>query len=761
MIVLLSAACSTTSNLPEGEILYTGVDRIDVTSVDTVDASVLENVALTLEVAPNSSFLGSAYRMSPLPLGLWIYNKLYTTKNHGLRYWLWTRFKSDPTLISQVNPGIRANAARIKMEEEGYFGGTVAFDTIFKAKNPRKAKLAYVVHYPRKSTLSSVTYLPSRVESIDSIISHTVSESYLKVGDRFSAANLEAEKDRIVAVMRDSGYFFYDISNIRYFADSTINHNKIALRVLLNSGADEKQLKPCTIDSVAYTLDWGAGLRKTDHDSIDFMRIDFNQVLNVKPEYLRATIPFSKGDLYSPGKITLAKTKIDRLNTFKYTQTNFSILSDALADTTSLMLNINSTYNFPWQGTLEARALYKDNHQAGPGISFTAQKRNCFHGGELFQGEVTAAYEWMTGNRKPETSGGIFNSYDFGYKFSVIVPRLQLPRFIRPDIDNPVSTRYSISTNIMRRAGFFNILKATGELGYTFYTSKYASHTVTPLKISYSKMLSTSAQFDSVVNVNPVLKQSFTNQFVPQIGYSYLYDNTSLNSNRRSQQYLQITVAEAGGILDALMGEFGSHQEQGERQIFDQRFSQFIKATLDFRNYLTIKENLVLASRIFAGINYSYGNSQVAPYSEQFYIGGANSLRGFSIRSLGPGMYNPGDNRYSYMDQTGDIKFEANVELRFPISGDLRGALFADAGNIWTVRNEESRPGGQLVKEHLMKQIATDLGFGIRYDLGMLVVRMDIGVPIHDPSCDNTKYYNPSGTFFGNLGYHLAVGYPF
>ena len=763
-MTLLSVACSTTSKLPEGEILYTGVERIDVSNVDTVDASVLANVASALEVAPNSSFLGSAYHMSPLPFGLWIYNSLYTTKEKGLRHWIWNRFKSDPTLLSQVNPEVRAHAAEIKMEEEGYFDGVVTFDTIFNAKNPRKAKIAYKVSYPHKSTLSQVRFISTHVPGIDSIITHTQHQSFLRAGDRFNVDNLEAEKQRIVSVLRDSGYFFYNADVIRYLADSTLSSNKISLRVLLNYEADPKQLKPCVIDSVLYTLDWGAGLKKSNHDSIDFMRIDYNQVLGVKPRYLRQTIPFVKGSLYNPSKVSLASTKISRLNTFKYTQTGFSILNDeanARPDTTSLLFQVNSTYNYPWQGTLEAKAIYKDNQQVGPGISFMAQRRNCFKGGEVFQGELTAAYEWMTGRRSIGNSGGIFNSYEFGYNLSLTVPRLHLPRFIRPDFENPVATRYAISTDIMRRAEFFNLLKATGELSYTFYTSKISSHTITPLKLSFSKLLSTSERFDSVVAVNPVLRQSFADQFVPQIVYSYLYDNTSAANSGRNKQYLQITVAEAGGILDAWMGQFGSHRKQGERRLFDQPFSQFVKATIDFRNYYTIKEDVVIASRLYGGVIYAYGNSKVAPYSEQFYIGGANSLRGFNIRGVGPGLFDPGNNRYSYIDQTGDIKLEANVELRFPVSGDLKAALFADAGNIWTMRNDESRPNGQLKGKDFIKQIATDVGFGFRYDLGMLVVRFDIGVPLHDPTSSDDKYYNITGSFFGNLGYHLAVGYPF
>jgi hypothetical protein len=313
----------------------------------------------------------------------------------------------------------------------------------------------------------------------------------------------------------------------------------------------------------------------------------------------------------------------------------------------------------------------------------------------------------------------------------------------------------------MRRSGFFQMFKGTGEVRYDFYTTSVSSHSFSPLQLSYTSMMQTSYRFDSIVSANKVLQQGFSNRFIPAIVYTYLYDNRSVNKSNLTQQWLQVSLTEAGGLLDLCTGLFGS-KPQGERQLLWQRFSQFVKGTVDFRNYFQLNRSTVLATRLLGGVAYAYGNSTVVPYSEQFYIGGANSLRGFSVRSLGPGRYQTGTDRYAYMDQTGDIKLEANVELRFPFAGDLQGALFADAGNIWTLRNEESRPGGQLDVDHLLRDLATDVGLGFRYDLGMLVVRFDIGVPLHDPTTSTEgKYYNITGSFFGNLGYHLAVGYPF
>lgn len=774
LLLLMASACSTTSHLPEGEVLYTGVSRIEVDDCDTVDESVHAAVSAALEVVPNSPLLGSAYRMSPLPFRLWVYNGLYPKRDKGLRHWLWNHFKSDPKLVSQVNPRLRAHAAEVTMNDEGYFDGSVTWDTIYDAKNPRKAQIAYTVHYPHRTVISSVRFLPSANPAIDSIIGHTFSDSHILPGSRFSIQHLEDEKKRLQTVLNDSGYYFYDSQYIRFFGDSTLAPNTIALRVYTGFKADQRALKPCRIDSAHFRLDYGAGFRSHNFDSYRFVSVGYNGIQGIKTRTLRRTMPFRKGHPYSPEAVAVVKAKIDRLNTFKYTQTSLEELPSAAVradadtseiqpisptDTTSMLLRVDATYNYPWTGSLECKTVYKDNDQVGPGLTFAAQRRNLFHGGELLSGEITAGYEWMTGSRSIGEAGGLLNSYEFGYKVSLAIPHLIPSRIFKVARYYPVSTKFNLATNIMRRAGFFQMLKATGEMDYSFYTSRTTSHTFTPLKLSYSQMMHTTHKFDSIITYNRILRQSFANQLVPQLQYTYLYDNAVSRASSATQQWLQVSVSEAGGLCDGLLGLF-SKREQGKRKILGQPFSQFIRATVDFRNYYHVSDRLVLATRLLGGLAYAYGNSTVVPYSEQFYIGGANSLRGFSIRTIGPGAFHPDGSKYSYMDQTGDVKMEGNIELRFPILGDIHGALFADAGNIWTMRNEESRSGGQLTKS-FYEEIATDCGFGLRYDLGMLVVRFDVGVPLHDPTENGSAYYNVRGSFFGNLGYHLAIGYPF
>lgn len=798
LAAMLFAACSVTEHLPEGEALYTGVARITHQRVDTVDEAVGEVVATALEVQPNSALFGSAYRMSPFPVGLWFYNGLYTERETGLRHWLWSHFKSDPTLVSQVNPRLRAQAAEAALKDEGYFDALVTFDTVYDARTRQKAKISYDVQYRHQSRLGKVTYLPSPSSRVDNIVRNTLDAGYLRPGERFSASNLERERQRIAEVMQDSGYFFFNPELIRFFADTTRQANTVDLRVMVAAGAAlhgavargdsltsgsnlspavVRALTPCTIDSVHYHLDYGAGLKSQNHDTLRFMTVGYNGPQMVQTRYLRRALGFRQHALYNPDRINLAKTLISRLNIFKYTTTEFQVLnpaaSDAAAgpsidtDTASLRLVINAMYDLPWSGTTEIGCVYKDNEQVGPGVTLTATKRNLWGGGERLNFQLTGAYEWMTGHHA-KADGTLLNSYELGAKASISVPRLQLPRLFRPSRENPVTSTYGISLDWIRRSGLFEMVKGSGSIDYTFSLDRQNTFTFTPLKLTYVSLVKESEQFLQLTSQYPSLKHSFENQFIPQLQLSWTYDNAPSATLRRSSQYLNVTLSEAGGIIDLLMGEFGTHRKQGERQLFFQPFSQFVKLTAEMRNLWHLTDHLDLASRLMGGIGYAYGNSEELPYAETFYIGGPNSLRGFPVRGVGPGNFfieGMQQGPYDYLNRVGDIKLEGNVELRFPIAGSLNGALFVDAGNVWLSKTTSDymafgSHGSKHPTSEFFSQLALDSGLGLRLDMGMLVLRFDVGVPLHDPMSGG-GYFNCQHAFFRNLGYNLAVGYPF
>ena len=233
-------------------------------------------------------------------------------------------------------------------------------------------------------------------------------------------------------------------------------------------------------------------------------------------------------------------------------------------------------------------------------------------------------------------------------------------------------------------------------------------------------------------------------------------------THHRNKTWLEVSATSSGNITSLAFAAFGEKWNKKDKNLFNNPYAQFLKLTTEIRQLYRINSKNHIATRFMAGIIKSYGNSSYAPYSEQFYIGGANSLRAFTVRTIGPGSYHPEkETRYSYLDETGTLKFEANAEYRFNMFGDLNGALFVDAGNVWLLRKDKSRPGGQLTWKDLAKSIALNTGVGVRYDLDFLVIRLDLGVALHVPyDTGKSGYYNIP-KFKDGLGLHFAIGYPF
>ena len=302
------------------------------------------------------------------------------------------------------------------------------------------------------------------------------------------------------------------------------------------------------------------------------------------------------------------------------------------------------------------------------------------------------------------------------------------------------------------------MLSLHGSYTYNFQTSANSTHTLVPVKLSYNKLLHTTEAFDQTMQENPAIALSFNNQFIPTSSYIFTYD-TSPKQERTNRLITQLTAVSSGNILWGIMSLAG---EKGEKKIFGTPFSQFVKGIAEFRYYYRPWEKNWIVTRLLVGAGLPYENSTEMPYTEQFYIGGANSIRAFTIRSLGPGSYTPPKNDANgYFDQTGTFKFEANIEYRFPIVGNLNGAVFVDTGNIWLLKKDEKRPGGTLQGKTFFRDLALGTGFGLRYDISFLVLRGDLGIGIHAPYDTGKHGYYNMNSFWKSLAFHLAIGYPF
>ena len=750
-------SCSTTKNLPEGEVLYTGIKKIDVTHDDktTAGEDALAEVEGALAYPPNNALLGSSSIRVPFPFGLWVYNA-FVNKKGKVGKWIFDKLAAKPVFISTVNPDVRIKVAQNLLKEYGYFNGTTSFQVDTNPKNTKKAKLVYQVEMNQPYTYDSIRYIRMR-HKMDTLVQNTIGDRLLRDGDNFNVTNLEAERQRITSLLRNNGFYYFRPEFITYQADTIMNPGKVALRVMTKPGLPRAALRPWTIGDISVWLNGYNNEPPTDSIRYKDMTVYYEGKLRVRPSVLYNRLRFHSGDLYSQESQQRTQTSYSRLGIFRYSEMQYTPRDTARRQDT-LDLKINTVYDLPLDGELEVNVTSKSNDQLGPGAIFSVTKRNVFGGGETFGVRLRGSYEWQTGKRVDGAKSAI-NSWEMGLSGTLTFPQLLFPGMMKKDGLYPSSTSFRLYVDQLNRARFFKMLAFGGNASYDYQSSATSHHSITPFKLTYNLLQSTTHEFDSITKYNRALKLSLENQFVPAMGYTYTYDDAPITS-KRNHTWLQLSVSQAGNLLAAGYAIAGQKFNEEGKHLLGNKFAQFVKGTAEVRYNYKIGHNQHLVGRMMAGAIYSYGNARISPYNEQFYIGGANSLRAFTIRSIGPGRYHPEENNtYSYLDQTGDLKFEANLEYRFPILGDLHGAAFIDTGNIWLIRNDDQRLGGQLKWGRFLKDLALDAGVGLRYDLTFIVIRLDMGIPLHVPyETDKNGYFNvPKYT----PGWHLAIGYPF
>lgn len=756
VVALLSmVSCSTTSNLPEGETLYTGIKKIDVVDHDGSEGAdnAMDEVNAALARKPNGSILGSSTLVYPWPpLRLVLYNK-YVNTEKKFGKWIFNKFATPPVLISSVNPDIRVKAATNLLHDYGYFNGKVGYELVPSKKDNRKSKILYTVNMGHGYHIDTVMYAHFN-EHTDSLIRQSMDESLLKKGKSFSVIDLDNERQRLSTMFRSYGYFYFMPNYVQFMAD-TVNHpGNVALKIMPKAGLNDMIKRRWKIGDLKVYVNGYMNEPPTDSIEYKDMKLYYEGKLRVRPSIMYNKVKDKTGDYYS--QITQAKTQeaISRLGIFRYTDIQY-LPQDSAGNVLNRVINVS--YDYPLNGELEFNIKSKSNNYLGPGASFSVVRRNAFHGGEKLSLTLNGSYEWQTNVREKKQA---INSYEFGIDASLEFPRVLFPKMSDLDFNFPASTKFSLYADQTNRAGFFKILTLGGSAEYRFRPDAFHQHVITPFKLDFNLLQHTTARFDSITTANPALYLSLKDQFVPSISYTYTYDNSSLD--KKNTFWFQTSVTSSGNLLSCFYAMAGKSFKEENKNLFGNPFSQFAKVSAELRYTYKINNKHSIATRLMGGLARAYGNASVVPYSDQFYVGGANSIRAFTIRSIGPGCYHPKEeNKYSYIDQTGDIKLEANIEYRFNIFGDLNGAVFLDAGNVWLFKYDELRPGAEFSLKDFYKNIALGTGAGLRYDLDIIVLRLDVGIGLHAPYDTGKKGYYNITSFGKGLGFHFAIGYPF
>jgi outer membrane protein assembly factor BamA len=756
LILLLVAACSNTRFLADDQLLYTGRNKISVTvkeGDENPKAAMMLAKSITY-VKPNNAL--SASGRAFLPLGLWTYN--YRKPKAGKSpKWLYRNLAKPPVLITDVNPELRSRKLESDLFNIGYFNSHVWASIDTSPKNPKKAKITYRVEvYPRFRLRNVVTPLPH--DRIDTLIIAHISELKTQQGSAFNLPALQGALRNITNEVREQGYFYFQPEYLTLVADTTAGNRLLDLQVAKKDDVPViEAYKTYQVGGIRLSLSDGISDRPepsgTPEAFLDELTLDgLNNY--VKPKVLSDAINFVPGKPYSYTQHQNTLRNLNNLGIFKYVDIEFTPVADSMSNKLDVGIGLTTMKNVRFEA--EANVVTKSTGFSGPAVEASLIHGNMFQGANKLQLKLDAGYEWQWGSES-ETQLG-FHSYNIGFSSSFTMPRLVLPRnWIHASRNRTKNTVIDAGFDFMNKVKYYRMYSVNARLDYNWRRSGKVSHSFSPVYLNSVKLLETTPDFDEIINSNPSIKKSFEEQFIAGMRYNAQID---LVSAKKMNQLSIFTGVATSGNLIAVSQKLVSGETEGPDKFLGNIYSQFIRFTEEVRyNRKVFDHSFVF--RIYAGIGIPYGNSSVLPYVEQFYSGGANSIRAFTARSLGPGSYKVADTT-EFIDQTGDIRLEGNMEFRFSLTSKLKGALFLDAGNVWLLNDDPGRPGAAFKFSDFTGQLAVGTGFGLRYDLGFIVMRGDFGFPLRYPYPDNDSNWIQSiHNMFSNTLFHFAIGYPF
>ena len=772
--VLFLVSCSMTKNIPEGDQLFTGLKAITYDdSVKHEDfAQTQEEVEAALATAPNGAIFGSSYYRLPFSWRVSVWNK-YHDKDSKFAKWMTKNLGKQPVLMSWVNPELRAQVAQGVLRNNGYFNGQVGYD-IIQRKNPKTAKIAYDVHPGRLYRLDSIGYFDFPADA-DTLIRATLDEATIHKGDPFVVSRLDAERQRISTLLRNNGFYYYQPSYASYLADTFVVDGKAQLQLRMANDIPVEATHKWYIGRVNINMKKTMMEQPTDSIRGRFFTVRFSgKKPPIRTRVLMADMKLRPRQLFSYDNYQQSVAKINAMGLFSMTDFTFTP-RDTTAACDTLDLTLNCVFDKPWDHYIEGNFNVRTIGRMGPELRMGVTRRNAFRGGELIDINIHGSYEWST------HGGSTMNNYEYGADASIEFPRIIAPFFggnrVRRDKQGNIirrrrfyttpTTLAKASTDVIYRPSYYKMHVVSGEWTYRWKTSAQSTHEFSPLTVKYQFMNSKTDAFDSIMLKNPYLLASMEDYFTPEMRYTYTYTSPSglLHPIR-----WETTLAESGNLVSLAYLVKGDSWNEKDKKLFKNPYSQFLKIETDLTKTWTINQKSSLVAHLNVGYIHPYGNSNWVPMTEMFYAGGANSIRAFSVRGVGPGAFPNLDNTtYGYIFQNGNAKFVTNLEYRRQLFGNLYGAVFLDAGNVWytdaTFGGDESFDKiferGRLRLSNFLNELALGTGAGIRYDLGFLVLRLDWGLALHVPyNTEKSGYFNIDG-FKGNHTLHFAIGYPF
>lgn len=754
LLVCLITSCSVARKIPPGDKLYNGAnftiahDTGYVVSTRSFKKK-LKKIAMPKK---NKMILGMPYKV------WWWYKIGEPKKLKGFKYWLRTKLGEPPKLGSDLD--IKANQENMEayLDDLGYYRSRVKGDTTVKGY---KVEADYKVKIAHPYKIDSVMWLIKDTSLLNKIHKIVNRRSVLKQDDIITLENLKIERNTIDLRLKNRGYYYFnadflvanvDTSNANYTAD---------ILFTIKQETPAKYLRPQRINNIVVFPNYTLLAPAPDTSLANLEQVDGiyirDTVKQFKSKVFTSAISFRKGNMYSLKTQNKTQNRLINLGVFKFVKNRFE---PVFAYDTLDQLNVYY-YLTPQKRKAiqtEIGGFSKSNSYLGGQLNVTWRNRNLLRGAENFSIKTYGAYETSLSDSLKHN-----DNYRLGAEASLVLPKFFLP-FVKGEHNLfPPQTRFSTGYEWLRRQALYTktFLRFQYEINWKPKTN--VQHTIAPISMTYNFTNGFTDKYRAEAIQNSLLDIINRPELISGSFYNFL--TQTMFPQARNIYYFNGNLDIAGNVLGFINR---NKSEPFSNKILGAYYAQYIKADVDFRYSHKISKDIYLANRVMLGASIPYGNSRDLPFSKQFAIGGANSLRGFRPRNLGPGSDVPTANQILYYPQIGgDYKLELNSELRIPIIGALKSAVFVDAGNIW-VKDSFLYTGGAVLSKSFVKEIAMDAGLGIRYDATILILRLDLALPLRKPWLPESDRWvfdaidvSSKSWRRSNLVFNIAIGYPF
>lgn len=751
-LISILSSCSLTKGLKDEDLVYMGAE---LKIMDKENAKSVENFYEINTAVPTSSTqpgIGNIY------VGL--YNLFDSAKETGFKNWVKNKLGKKPVIYEKEILNTTKGRLKYYLNGKGFFAHKLECDT---TSSDRKVNMTCTIALNERYKVDSIVF------PIDSTYAALKLDEKLKrviisEGTYYDRVRLDYERSRIAQLAGDLGFAEFGVDNVFYYVDTARNNNTVTIYTKILNPTDSTYHVRYTLDSIRifpnYTLN--------DALISDLERVQVTSSIHVyesnhylNHDLLSRMILEKTNEFYNRTNERKTINRLQDLGLFRFI--NIENKPSPSGKAGHIVQNIYLTPERMQSVSTEVELNNRSGNFLGTGASLRYTHKNLFGHAELFNAAISGQIETQIGD-----GDYIVNSSDITGSADIILPRLIVPIIKIGEGKNYIpKTLLKSSYTFQRRAQYYSLNSLTFKFGYNWRETSKKFHELYPIVINQVNVTNKTIAFQNLLDADQRLKNSFDNALIAGLQYNYTFSDQT-GSADRSHLYFKNEFESSGNALNLAIGG----NKSDPNKIANIAYAQYLKNTIDIRKYIPF-QNSDLVARILIGSAFAYGNSKELPYIKQYVIGGSNSLRAFRLRGLGPGSFVPENSNLinaftsQFVDQTGDLKLEMNVEYRFPLFRFLKGATFIDAGNVWLV-NDEERVEGNFKASTFYKEIGVGTGLGFRLDFTFFLIRMDIAFPIRAPKIDEGFNWvisdvNPfdSGWRGEYLRYNLGIGYPF